>query len=419
MFDPACTLLHKCLLNVIPATELQEPALMKSVLTAISEHIQSDTGVFIPCEKLTGNFTAESQDRLHRLLVNYIDSADAPYPILWAVRIKSGDPTARYRVYTQHIGIRQISAYELSVHIATTSTDHLGGRFTTFRPPVKRVSPLVERLFSNADIRCVTGNHVLLSRSMRLTNQSIEYFLNLLYEKTRTLPVILVTCPDLINPDLLHSYLLGNAIVCSTGDPGIIMLLNDYLPEPLRLAFGSIRIYVPFNASVGSSVFHPVIPLSDIYRITPPEVINMLYRAYAENFRQQELHSFISTETCADLRTRQQISSLKGQLAAALENLRIAGDKYSQLQASYEKLSGELSEKAAPPTDEVYESLLGEYTTELTLIKDGIQYLLSQTYGPSQIISIPEGSHALVIDLIKSVNFRQMHPHSKSRKSLK
>ena len=145
----------------------------------------------------------------------------------------------------------------------------------------------------------------------------------------------------------------------------------------------------------------------------------MLYRAYAENFRQQELHSFISTETCADLRTRQQISSLKSQLAAALENLKIAGDKYSQLQAAYEKLTGELSEKAAPPTDEIYESLLGEYTTELTLIKDGIQYLLSQTYGPSQIISIPEGSHALVIDLIKSVNFRQMRPHSKSRKSLK
>lgn len=419
MFDPTCTLLHKCLLSIIPATELQEPDLLKSVLAAISEHIHSDTGICIPCEKLTGDFSTESHDRLHRLHVNYIDSADAPYPIHWAVRIKSGDPTARYRVYTQHIGVRQISAYELSVHIATTSTDHLGGRFTTFRPPVKRVSPLVERLFSNADIHCVTGNHVLLSRSMRLTNQSIEYFLNLLYEKTRTLPVILVACPELVNPDLLQSYLLGNAVVCSTGDPGIIMLLNDYLPEPLRPAFGSIRIYVPFNASVSSSVFHPVIPLSDIYRITPPEVINMLYRAYAENFRQQELHSFISTETCADLRTRQQISSLKTQLAAALENLRIAGDKYSQLQASYEKLSGELSENATPPTNEVYESLLGEYTTELTLIKDGIQYLLSQTYGPSQIISIPEGSHALIIDLIKSVNFRQMRPHSKFRKSQK
>ena len=416
MFDPACTLLHKCLLSIIPSADLQGPEIMKSVLTTVSEHIHDDTGVHITCEKLLGNFTAESHDRLHRLLVNYIADADAPYPVHWAIRIKSGDPTARHRIYTQHIGIRQTSAYELSVHIATTSTDHLGGRFSTFRPPVKRVSPLVDRLFSNTDIRCVTGNHVLLNRSMRLTNQSIEYFLNLLYEKTRTLPVILVTCTDLINPDLLHSYLLGNAIVCSTGDPGIVMMLNDYLPEPLRLTFGSIRIYVPFCTSVSSSVFHPVIPLSDIYRITPAEVINMLYRAYAENFRQQELHSFITTETCADLRTRQYISGLKSQLATALETLKKADAKYAHLQNEYEQLSRESSAENNPPTDEVYESLLGEYASELTLIKEGLQYLVSQTYGTSQVIAIPDGAHSLVIDLINSVNYRQMRPRSSSRK---
>lgn len=416
MFDPACTLLHKCLLNIIPSSHLQGQDLLNSVLSTVSAHIHSETGLLISVEKMAGNFAMETPDRQHRLIVSHVAPAETLYPVHWAVRIKSADPTARYRTYAQHIGIRQNSAYELSVHIALTSMDHLGGRFAAFRPPVKRVSPLVELLFSNADIRCVTGNHVLLNKSIKLTNQSIEYFLNLLYEKSRTLPVVVITCPDIVNPDLLHSLLLGNAVVCSSGDPGIIMLLNDYLPEPLRLAVGSVRVYVPFDMQTGAPAFHPVIPLSDIYRITPVEVVNMLYRAYAENLRQQELRAFITTDTCADLRTRQYVSDLKRQLASALENLKAVDEKYNNLLSEYEKLSREPSEPDAPPADEVYESLLGEYTTELTLIKEGLQYLMSQTYGPSQIIDIPDGAHSLVIDLIKSVNYRQMRPRAGSRK---
>ena len=419
MFDPTCTLLHKCLLSVIPSSHLQGPDLLNSVLTTISAYIHSETELLIPSEKMAGNFATETPDRRHRLIFSHISPSDAPYPVHWAVRIKSGDLTARYRTYVQHIGITQSSSYELSVHIASTCTDHLGGRFAAYRPPLKRVTPLVELIFSNADIRCVTGNHVLLNKSMRLTNQSIEYFLNLLYEKSRTLPVILVACPDIVNPDLLHSLLLGNAIVCSAGDPGIIMLLNDYLPESLRVSAGSIRIYVPFNTQTGNSAYHPVIPLSDIYRITPVEVINMLYRAYAENFRQQELRSFITIDTCTELRTRQYVSDLKSQLASALERLKATDEKYALLQSEYEKLSCASSAENPLPADEVYESLLGEYTSELTLIKDGLQYLMSQTYGSSQIIAIPDGAHSLVIDLIKSVNFRQMRPRSASRKKVK
>lgn len=419
MFDPSCTLLYKCLLNIIPTSQVEETSLMQSVLSSISEQINIDTGLLLPSDRLQGNFSIESQNRTHRLLISHVASEDNKYPVHWAIRIKSADPTARYRIFTQHIGIRQTSPFTLSVHIASTSSDHLGGRFAAFRPPLKKVSTLVERLFSNADIRCVTGNHILLSRSMRLTNQSIEYFLNLLYEKTRTLPVVLVTCPDLIDPDLLHSHLIGNAVVCSTGDPGIVMLLNDYLPEPLRIAFGSIRIYVPFDNCSRSNVYHPIIPLSDIYRITPVEVIHMLYRAYAENFRQSELKTFVTTDTCSDIRTRQYINSLNSQLSVALESLKNTNDRYSQLQAEYEKLSSESLKKDVLPPDEVYESLIGEYSTELTLIKDGIQYLMAQTCGNSLMIDIPEGAHSLVVDLIKSVNFRQMRPRSKPRKSQK
>lgn len=419
MFEPSCTLLHKCLLNIIPSALLQGQELLSSVLSTISGHIQNETGILIPDDKILGNFTIETQDRQHRLLLNYIAPIDAPYPIHWAVRIKSADPTARYRIYTQHIGIRQNSAYEISVHIASTSTDHLGGRFANIRPPLKRISPLVERLFSNADIRCVTGNQVLLNRSIRLTNQSIEYFLNMLYEKRRTLPVILITCPDIISPELLHSRLLGNAIVCSTGDPGMIMLLNDYLPEPLRIVFGSIRIFLPFDAQIGSTVFHPVIPLSDIYRINPQEVLNLLYRAYAENFRQQELRTFVTIDTCADLRTRHYISGLKNQLSTALERQNAAQDALLQLQTEYEKLKQESSEKEKSSSEEEFESLLGEYSTELDLIKEGLQYLMSQTYGSKQLIDIPDGAHTMIIDLIKSMNFRQMCPRAKSAKGRK
>lgn len=393
---------------------------MNSVLSTISAHINSDTGLIVSTERMLSNFTMETQDHQHRIVVNHIASLDAPYPIHWAAMIKSGDPCARYRTYTQHIGIRQTSAYELSVHIASTSSDHLGGRFAAFRPPLKRVSPLVERFFTNADIRCVTGSHVLLSKSIRLTNQSVEYFLNLLYEKSRALPVILITCPDIVSPDLLHSYLLGNAIVSYTGDSGMIMLLNDYLPEPLRITFGSIRVYVPFDSPSGSPAFHPSLPLSDIYRISSSEVINILYRAYAENFRKQELRSFISLDTCANLRTQQYISSLKKQLAASLENEKSSEDKYIHLHSEFEHFKSEVSSnRDKPSTDADYEALLAEYTSELEQIKNGIQYLISQTYSSKQIIDIPDDAHALIVDLIKSVNFRQMCPRSKSHKTPK
>lgn len=416
MFEPGCTLLHKCLLNILPSAQLQGQNFLNSVLSTVLAQVQSDTGLLIPVDKALGNYSIETADRQHRLLMNYVPSLDSAYPVHWAIRLKSSDPTARYRVYSQHIGIRQTSAYELSVHIASTSTDYLGGRFADIHPPLKKVSPLVERLFSNPDIRCVTGNHILLSKSIRLTNQSIEFFLNLLFEKTRTLPVIMNSCPDIISPDLLHSLLLGNAIVFSSDDPGAIMLLNDYLPDSMRLPMGSIRIFLPLDTQKGAAVFHPLIPLSDVYRITPQEIINRLYRAYAENFRQQELRSFISIDTCAALRTQYHIANLKAQLISTRECLKISEDQLQQLQTEIDNLKNKFAEKGPESKEDIIESLLDEYSSELTLLKEGIQYLTSQSCGNSQIIAIPEGSHTMVIDLIKSVNFRQLRAKSRNNK---
>ena len=99
-----------------------------------------------------------------------------------------------------------------------------------------------------------------------------------------------------------------------------------------------------------------------------------------------------------------------------VDKLKASNAAYEQLQTEHEKYIRENTSKELSPTDDVYETMMNEYSSELELIKDGLQYMMAQVYGNSPIIEIPDGAHTLVIDLIKSVNFRQMRPKSKSRK---
>ena len=187
------------------------------------------------------------------------------------------------------------------------------------------------------------------------------------------------------------------------------MLLNDHLPEPMRVSFGSVRIFLPLNAQLRGDVFHPVIPPSDIYRLNPNEIYSMLYRTYAEYFHSAEWRSFITVDSCLELRTVQNTAKLKNSLAQAsaeMDNTKNELTKEKEISAALTQKLTEMQNSSSNSEITECEALLEEYMKELDNLKEGAHYLISKLYGRENPISIPDTAHPLVSELIQSANFR-------------
>lgn len=160
------------------------------------------------------------------------------------------------------------------------------------------------------------------SNAIMLIPQWIDRFLELLYDGGRSLPVIMITCPDLISPGELQRQLLGNAIVCFCDDPNTIFLLNDRLPPSCSVPLDSIRTYLPFTRDERRQPVHPIIALPDIQRLGSQEIYAAFRQAYCENLRASERSAFITVDTCRTVQMERKQAALCQRLVRADADLR-------------------------------------------------------------------------------------------------
>jgi hypothetical protein len=411
MIEPAQTMLYKAILHILPAKSVRGKNFANLVLSILHDAIAKETGLNPDIEAFRAEIDAETMDGMHRLRVtSVLPPEHASFPFVWAMRLKSRDPILRHRIMTTHIGIHQTSDFEITLYFASMSADNLGGRMAAARPVVRRVSPLVEMLLTHPDLHCVTGNHVLLNKSIKLTYQSMEFFLDLLYDKTRTLPVILITCPDIVDPDSLHAHLQGNAVICYVEEPVVLMELNDHLPDALAANIDTIQIYLPLGENpLQQNLFHPTIPLSEIYRIGARGVYAVLYQAYSEYLRVSERKEFITIDTCQRIRENRELADLRTRLAVLQSNQVSNEDALTKAQEACRSLQAELDAlRKTPGNQDIsdYENLLSEYISETDQLKSGLQVLLSQLYNPAEPVHLEKTAPPLLHDFCEALQYR-------------
>lgn len=414
MLEPAQTILHKAVLHILPAGSTRGKSFTSLVLNILRDEVEQISGLYLSMEEFSIDSIYTSEDSAHRLRIASVSfPAEHRYPIYWAMRLTSRDPVLRHRIHTLHIGLQQTSDFEMTLYIAAMCSDDLGGRLTAARPVARKLSPLVPLLLTHPDLRCVTGDHVLLNESIMLTNDSMEFVLSMLLDTGRTLPVFLVTCPDLVDPDILHSYLQGNAVVCFTDDPQTVIYLNENMPENCLADIDAIHIYLPFtDRNFLPSKSHRVIALDDIYRLTPQGIYHLCYQAYCAYLRKGERDAFVTVDLCMAINQRRQFLSAQNELKDAherIEALEADLKKIKDANAQLEHDFTAIQDRMATDNVHEYEVLLDETIREMDALKDALRSLTSQLYNTSAEPDLPQPLDDLLTDFLTALHHRLLY----------
>ena len=214
-----------------------------------------------------------------------------------------------------------------------------------------------------------------------LTESDIEEFVHLLYDQGRTLPIALITCPDLVSPSALCRLALGNLIVCWLDDPQVFDLLCDRLPQNLLFPWDSVKVFLPFSKG---ECFHPVLRPEDIQRMGGQEALAGIYRAYCTCPTGDERRTFIDLDAVYSLLRSQSITNMKeqiDQLRNHADQLEHENSRLHEQCAAVENVRLALEEKLAASDIPAYEALLEESTENAEQLRSGIQAFTEALYS--------------------------------------
>ncbi len=301
----------------------------------------------------------------------------------WATLIRIHDAALRRRNWTVRIGLTRHNASSVTLYHAVSYSDHQAGSFSDFRPPILTPPLLPQLLLSHPGLRCQSGRYTLSDAPCALTGSDIEEFVHLLYDQSRTLPIALITCPDLVSPSALCRLALGNLIVCWLDDLQAFDLLCDRLPQNLLFPWDSVKVFLPFSKG---ECFHPVLRPEGIQRMGGQEALAGIYRAYCTCPTGEERRAFIDLDAVYSLLRSQSIAGMKeqlDQLRNRTDQLERENDRLHEQCIAAESARQALEEKLAASDIPTYEALLEESTENAEQLRSGIQIFTEALYSKS------------------------------------
>lgn len=330
-----------------------------------------------------------------------------PFPFLWALRIRARDRFNRRRNWLTHVGIRQDDSRAASLYFAELYSDYSVGLFTDVIPPMTEAPPLFDALLHSRRLICLSGAHALTSYPWAITDDDLDVFLDLLLDPERKLPILLITCPDLVRPSLAYERTKGNLITCWLDDYPLFGALNSRLPPHLRMEWDSVRVFLPLAQE---AQYQPTVTIQDVNRLGETAVVENLYRAFCTCLRNEDRYAFVTIDTIRDLLKERAIIALKEQnreRAAALERMK---QENAELSARRAELSDQLkiAQAQLDRTDaSEYEALLTEAMEETDRLKRGIDSLVARLYAdPGAGLPLDEvESDTKLRDLYEALNY--------------
>ena len=223
-------------------------------------------------------------------------------------------------------------------------------------------------------------------------------------DSARELPVVLITCPDLVSPATAERMLIGNAIVCWVDDMNLLDSINAALSPQIYVEWDSIQIMLPQMAEQSQ---HLCFGVTEVSRLGGNRILSLLRQAYCESLRGDDRRAFVTVDDIFRQRDKQLSASLQKRLIDALaECNRLSADNTTLTAENCElrQQNATLSSKEQRQDISSYESLLSESMEQYDRLREGVLNLTQRLYGSIGQDFVPsESGEACLCDLERSI----------------
>ncbi len=265
MNESTFTLAQKAILQIQPV-EGCHPSfqLLEFLQGVIYDSIRREYDFEPDWERFHSYGTEEAPDQTKRIQTATLYGEENGASRQWALRLSVRDRSIRRRKWLLHIGLDVRTSDAAMLYYALMYYDHKAGSFSDFRRPLVPPTPLLYALNQNSRIACSCGSFQLPSGAIAIDEGNLTSVLMLIRDPKRWIPVIVITCPDLISPSLVEKKMIGNAVVCWLDDMKTLEAVNDALAPDVYIEWDSVQVILP---DAPRHVQHPRLTIMEIYRV--------------------------------------------------------------------------------------------------------------------------------------------------------
>lgn len=236
----------------------------------------------------------------------------------WALSASWDEPTVQRRRRSLDFGVKVYSSTRVDFSFLAHYHDRLGGCLKLLRPPKHEVPQVLRSILGNESLACTSGGASIPLESIELTMDHLQVFVDTLENPQRLLPMILVTCPEIIIPAGVMHRMRGNVILYHTDDRLLLQELNRLLNSDVHVLYGGVQIFLPSSHPQNK---HPYFTHEEIEKLGGKAVVDILSQAYAQNPTKRELGQCVTYDSIAAKHQETAAQRASAELKALKEKL--------------------------------------------------------------------------------------------------
>lgn len=382
MNESTFTLVQKAILQIQPVEErCPSFQLLEFLQCIVYDAIRQEYGFEPDWERFRSYGTEETADQTKRIQTAMFYGGENEASRQWALRLSIRDKSIRRRKWLLHIGIDIKMPSVAMFYYALMYYDHKAGSFSDFRQPLVPPTPLLYALNQNSRIACSCGSFQLPGGAIAIDEGNLPSVLMFIRDPKRWIPVIVITCPDLISPILVEKEMIGNAVVCWLDDMETLEAVNDALAPDVFIEWDSVQVILP---DAPRHVQHPQLTIMEISRLGRDTVIGLLRQAFCESLRGEERRAFVTVDDIIRQRDKGLISNLQKRLAQAsaeINQLKTTSHGLREENERLRRMNGKLSSENSAREIASYEEVLSESMEQYDALHSGVLGLTQRLYG--------------------------------------
>lgn len=401
MLEISQNLIHKLTARIIRRPDSEtEMTVMELIKGILCDQMSSMFGVSSPWSVFSKGGSISDKD-------NSVNGKIASIAIengisMWALTAKVKDPSYNRRRWIYYIGLREQDDSSAQLFYAKCYYDHMAGSVSVPKPVEQIRDPFPDPLFFDDQVQCMCGKYPLPLEACVLSHTTLPRFINFLQDDTRRIPLILITCPWRISPEILQDKMIGNAIIFWCEDSSVVMRLNSILPKNMYTPWESVRVFVPL---AGENVFHPLYTCDDIRAAGDQALASGLIQAFCQSFRSEDVRGFVTIDDISRLRDKQYIELLLNQAKEKSAENQSLKQQCDVLRAANAETTEKLAALEKRPDLDEYESLMNDLMKETDALRKGISDLSVRLYSCNGSSFQPDGheQNALLQELAHAI----------------
>ena len=382
MLQPDYRMAQKAVFQITPQSELP-CSLLEMLQGSVYDFIRQEFGFDPDWSRFCGFSQLESMDQRTKLQTAIYEYQGENGAIHWALRLTTRDTHLRRRNWQVQVSVRVEAGCKATLSYVEMYHDHLAGSFAESKPPLVSIPSLFYSLLNNARLACKMGRSALPMDAIAVSAANVKEIAAMILDLERHIPVVMISCPDMLSPKEAARQLLANAVVCWLNDVRLFDELQMAVHREVQLDWDTVQVLMPLAVTEKKS-FHPILTVSDITRFGHMQILSMLRQAYCVNLRSDERKRFMTVENIHQRRDRDNALALRASVVSQeeeLKRLRAENERLkSDLDALQRKYDNETDEKLKEEISSL-ESMVNDVMSQNDSLKLGIQTITQQLYA--------------------------------------